>query len=386
MRLRKITEVKNLKDKRVLVRVDFNVPVEKGKVKEDFKIIKSLPTIKYLLSKGARVILVSHLGRPKGVDKKLSLAPVAKCLEKLLGEKVRLDRDPDFRRDDSGARLVLLENIRFFPEEEKCGIILSKQLAGLADLFVLDGFAVAHRASASVSGVAKYLPAYAGLLISAEIEGLEHATAKAKKPLVLILGGAKIETKIPILQNFLTKADYILVGGGIVNTYLAGHGHQLGASLIDKDYIKLMKRLGAHKKIIMPVDVVVGCANGTKARIVSLLKPLKLSKNEGIFDIGPATVKLFSQYIKKAKTLIWNGAMGRFEQHPYQYGTYSLARLFAARSKGQAFGVAGGGETIEILEKLKLAGEIDLVSTGGGAMLEYLSGKILPGIKILKKT
>lgn len=385
MRLRKITDLKNLKDKRILVRVDFNVPLEKGKVKDDFKIKKSLPTIKYLLSKGAKIILVSHLGRPLGVDKKLSLAPVAKCLEKLLGEKVKLISDFRFQISKSDA-VVLLENIRFFSEEEKCDILFSKRLADLADIFVLDGFAVAHRAAASVSGVAKYLPTYAGLLMAEEIEGLERATTKAKKPLVLIIGGAKTETKIPILKNFLNKADYILIGGGIFNTMLAAGGQNVGVSLFDKEHLKLIKSLSGNKKIIKPIDAVVGKENGKNARIVSLAQPLKLTKNEGIFDIGPATVKLFAQYIKKARTLIWNGALGKFEQHPYQYGTYSLARLFAARAQGQAFGVAGGGETVEILEKLKVANEIDLVSTGGGAMLEYLSGKILPGIKILKKT
>ncbi|OGH94341.1 MAG: phosphoglycerate kinase [Candidatus Magasanikbacteria bacterium RIFOXYD2_FULL_41_14] len=386
MHLRKIIEIKNLKGKRILVRVDFNVPVEKGKIKNDFKIIKSLPTINYLLDKGASVILVSHLGRPNGVvDQSLSLRPIAKVLSSFLNKEVKLKSLKELQQKPSNEKIVLLENIRFFPGEEKNDIAFTKELSKLAEIFVSECFAVAHRSSASVTGLAKYLPTYAGLLMAEEVEGIERAVSKPKKPLVVILGGIKTETKIPVLKNFLTKADYILVGGGIASTYFAGKGYGLGVSLLDKDYVGLMKRLGVNKKVIMPVDAVVGQINGAGARLVSLAKPLKLAKNEGIFDVGPATVRLFASYIKKARTLVWNGAMGKFEQHPYEYGTYSLARLFAARSKGKSFGVAGGGETVEILEKLKVAGDVDLVSTGGGAMLEYLSGKILPGVKILKK-
>jgi len=386
MHLRKIIEIKNLKGKRILVRVDFNVPVEKGKIKNDFKIIKSLPTINYLLDKGASVILVSHLGRPNGVvDQSLSLRPIAKVLSSFLNKEVKLKSLKELQQKPSNEKIVLLENIRFFPGEEKNDIAFTKELSKLAEIFVSECFAVAHRSSASVTGLAKYLPTYAGLLMAEEVEGIERAVSKPKKPLVVILGGIKTETKIPVLKNFLTKADYILVGGGIASTYFAGKGYGLGVSLLDKDYVGLMKRLGVNKKVIMPVDAVVGQINGAGARLVSLAKPLKLAKNEGIFDVGPATVRLFASYIKKARTLVWNGAMGKFEQHPYEYGTYSLARLFAARSKGKSFGVAGGGETVEILEKLKVAGDVDLVSTGGGAMLEYLSGKIFPGVKILKK-
>lgn len=385
MRLRKITDVKNLNNKRVLVRVDFNVPVEKGRVQDDYKIRKSLPTIKYLSDRGAIVILVSHLGRPKTIDKKLSLIPVAKCLEKLLSKKVKFCNLSDYECSHDNDELILIENIRFFPEEEKNGIILAKELASLADLFVLDGFAVAHRESASVSGVAKYLPAYAGLLMVEEINGLERATSKAKKPLLLILGGAKTETKIPVLQNFLKKADKVLIGGGILTTLLAARGYKIGGSIVDKENINLIKNIGLNKKIVMPVDVVVGKINGKDARVVSLVKLPRLLNDEAIYDVGPATVRLFSKYIKTANTLIWNGALGKFETHPYEYGTYSLARLFSGRSKGLAFGVVGGGETVEIFENLNLAGDVDLVSTGGGAMLEYLAGKDLPGIKILKK-
>lgn len=382
MRLRKITEIKNLKNKRVLVRVDFNVPVKNGKVEDDYKIIKSLPTIKYLLKKSARVILISHLGRPKGVvNQSLSLRPVAKTLSKFLNREVRLKSLSDLQKKTTNEQIVLMENVRFFSEEEKNDKKFAKELASLADVFVLDGFAVAHREAVSVSGIAKFLPAYAGLLLVEEIEGLMQATDKPKKPLVLILGGAKTETKIPILKNFLKKADHILIGGGIANTFLAGHRHELGISLFDQNYVKLMGRLGVNKKIIMPIDAVVGLPEGKKAKIVSLVRPLKLSKDEGIFDIGPATVKIFTDYIKKAKTIIWNGAMGKFEQHPYQYGTYCIARIFAAHSKGKAFGVAGGGETVEVFEKLKLSDDVDLISTGGGAMLEFLAGKVLPGVK-----
>ena len=426
MRIRKLIDIKNLKNKRVLVRVDFNVPVKEGKVKDVYKIKKSLPTIQYLIKKGAQVILVSHLGRPKGVDKSLSLAPVAKELEKMLGQTVALgelchceaegrsnpsapQKPPGLLRcslrlaprNDNGV--VLLENIRFFPEEEKNDKKFAKQLAGLAEIFVLDGFAVAHRDAASVSGVAKFLPAYAGLLLTQEIEGLSKVTDKPKKPLVAIIGGVKMETKIPVIKQLLKKANYILVGGGIMNTYLWAKGYDVGASLVDKEFKKAALAFGKNKKIILPVDVVVGKSNGSEARVVNChseppkgvknpltnekgsFASLRMTSGEAIFDIGPKTVQLFAKYIKKANTLVWNGALGMFEQSPYQHGTYAVARLFAARSKGKAFGVTGGGETVQILQKLGIIDEVDLVSTGGGAMLEYLSGDKLPGVKAVTK-
>jgi len=387
MKLREISKVKNLSGKRVLLRADFNVPLKNGKIKEAYKIEKSLPTIEFLSKKGARLILVSHLGRPKGADKKLSLKPVAAELEKLLKKKIKLVGVGDWRKVQTATEkikkgeIILLENIRFIKGEEKDDPKLARELAGLADIFVLDGFAVAHRDSASVSGVAKHLPSYAGLLLAEEVAGLSRLLEKPKKPFVAVVGGIKMETKIPLLKKLLAKADRVLLGGGIANTCFWAKGMKTGRSSVEKNFKVIARSLLKNKKVVLPVDVVVGGAKGEKARAVQLDRKFKaLDSRIGVFDIGPRTISLFAKHIKGANTLVWNGAMGMFEQHPYQFGTYSIARLFGSRAKGKAFGVCGGGETVEVLKKLKLMEEIDLVSTGGGAMLEFLSGKKLPGL------
>jgi phosphoglycerate kinase len=391
MKIKSIQQIKDLANRTIFLRADFNVPVKNGKVLDNYKIKKSLSTIKFLTDKRAKVVLVSHLGRPNGVDKKLSLKPTAMELEKFLQKRVKLIDFFDLRKAKEkidkllpGA-VIMLENIRFAKGEEENSESLAKELAGLADIFVLDGFAVAHRQSASVSGVAKHLPAYAGLLLEQEISGLDMALKKPKKPLVVVLGGIKMETKIPVLKNLLKKANYILVGGGILTTYLWAKGYKVGGSLADKNFKKEILSYCSKRKIILPVDAVVGAKDGKSARAVSVKSISLKNKGQSIFDIGPKTIRLFSRYIKKANTLVWNGAMGYFEQHPYEYGTYSVARLVASRSKGRAFGIAGGGETMEALKKLRLISDIDLASTGGGSMLEYLSGKALPGIEALKK-
>lgn len=384
MKLRSIKDAKHLLGQRVLVRVDFNVPVKNGKVQDNFKIQKSLPTIKFLLHSGSRVILVSHLGRPKKKDKKLSLLPVAHELEKLLGTKVAFENLED-RDDWEGKKLVLLENIRFYKGEEDNDKSFAKQLAAVGDIFVLDGFAVAHRDAASVSGIQNYLPSYAGLLLAQEIEGLSKVVETPKHPLVVVLGGIKMETKIPLLKNLLPKADKVLLAGGIINTYLAATGNEVGDSLIDAQYKQEAIKFVKNKKSIYPVDVIVGTDKGKKARVVSLDKKLVLKKGEAIFDIGPKTVALFAKNLKSARTIIFNGALGMFEQSPYQHGTYAVVRYIGSRAKGKAFVVCGGGETVEILRHLELMNDMDLVSTGGGAMLEFLSGKKLPGLKNLIK-
>jgi len=405
MKIRKLTDIKNLKNKRVLVRVDFNVPVKDGRVANNQRILLSIPTIEYLLKKKAQVVLLTHLGRPVGYngkengeyDKKFDLGPVAEKLGELIKKKIKLVSDfnspisnyfvlaeKEVEKMAEGD-IIMLENIRFFPDEAKDIKVLSKDLAKLADIFVLDGFAVAHRGAASVSGVAKLLPSYAGLLLTQELEGLSHVTEKPKKPFVAIIGGVKCETKIPVLNNFLKKASYILVGGGVVNTYLWAKGNKVGASVIDKDFKKEILKICVNKKIILPVDVVVGKLDGSGAHIVLTDKKINLSAAEAILDIGPRTTQLFAKYIKKANTLVMNGALGYFEQSPYQHGTYAISRLFAARSRGKAFGVAGGGETVQILQKLGIMDDVDLVSTGGGAMLEYLGGQKLPGVQAVTK-
>lgn len=390
MNIKHFDQAGKISGKTVLVRADFNVPIAGKKIKDNYKIKKGLATIQSLVEKGAKVVIVSHLGRPKKTEKAFSLKPVAEELGRFLQKKIALLDVTDLKKTKQYIAqlpmrsVVMLENIRFLKGETANAQPLAKALAGLADIFVLDGFAVAHRDAASVSGVAAYIPAYAGTLLAEEVRGLDMALNHPKKPFVAVLGGIKMETKIPVLKNFLVKADYILVGGGIANTYMWAKGEKVGASVIDADFKKQILTLCAKKKVIMPIDFVVGQKNGKKARIVSA-KQMMLKKTEGIFDIGPATIMMFASYIKKAKTIVWNGAMGNFEQRPYQYGTYSIAHVVAARSRGKAYGVAGGGETIEILKKLQILNGIDMASTGGGSMLEYMGGKKLPGLEILKK-
>ncbi|MBI4427001.1 MAG: phosphoglycerate kinase [Candidatus Magasanikbacteria bacterium] len=391
MKIKTIKQIRNLSGKRVLARVDFNVPLENGKIIDDSRILASIPTIEYLMKKGAKVILVSHLGRPEGLDKKLSLAPVAKRVEELMKKKVKLirtGRDLSVPDKMKNGEVVMLENIRFFPDEAKNENDFGKKLAGIADIFVLDGFAVAHRDSGSVTGVAKHLPSCAGLLLEKEIIGLSKAIEKPKKPFVLVLGGAKMETKLPVLKNLLPKADYVLIGGGIFNTYLKAKGFKVGKSLVDGDYLKEALKYCSIKKVIKPVDVIVGKESGKVARVVPVGKKgyfAALRMTEGVYDIGPQTIRLYAKYIKQAQTIVWNGAMGYFEQKPYDVGTLSIARLVASRSKGKAFGIIGGGETLQVMEKVKMTEFVDLVSTGGGAMLEFLSGQRLPGLKLLTK-
>ena len=389
-----IKKVKNLAGKVVLVRVDFNVPMEGKKVADDSRIQASLPTIQYLVEKKAKVIIATHLGRPDGkVVDSLKLDPVATRLSSLLKVKVKKMAEVTGPRVEvtlqkmQPGEVLMLENVRFSSDEKNETGELSKQLAEYADVFVLDGFAVAHRAAASVSGVPRHIPGYAGLLLEREVAGLDTLLHRPKAPFVVILGGAKMETKIPVLKNLLPRATCVLLGGGVINTYFKARGYGVGDSLLNAEYVSQALRYCRNRKAIVPLDVVVGRPDGRKSRIVKVgKKPHTLCEpGEGIFDIGPATIELYKSYIQKAKTLVWNGAMGYFEQQPYDTGTLAIARLVAAQSKGKAFGVVGGGETVQALEMVHMSDAVDLVSTGGGAMLEYLSGEKLPGIEVLKR-
>ena len=398
--MKTINKLKNLSGKIVLLRVDYNVPLKKSKILDDEKIIKSLPTIQALQAKEAKIIIVTHLGRPEGkIVPTLKVNPLALRLGELLKQRiVKLDSKNWAKSGGDQMRLemlttidamrpgevAMLENIRFSKDEEGNKGTLAEELANLADIFVLDGFAVSHRADASVVGVAKYLPSYAGLLMESEVKALSKVLQRPRKPLVAIIGGIKAETKIPVIKNLLKKSNYILIGGGIVNTYLYALGFKIGSSVVDKKYAKEILQYCKNKKVIKPLDVVVGDIKGKKYWVKDLDKNFKITdKNLAIYDIGPKTIHEFAKYIKKAKTIVWNGAMGYFEQKPYQHGTYSIARLVATRSKGTAFGVVGGGETLLSLEAVKMSEYVDHISTGGGAMLEFLSGKKLPGVKIL---
>ena len=405
--MRSIRDVKNLKNKRVLVRVDFNVPIKRGRVLDETRLTASLPTIEYLIKEKAKVVLVTHLGRPDGKKvAALSVKPVAKRLAQLLHCSIAVLSKwsgmaawKTVENMKPGA-VVMLENVRFFSGEEKNDPAFAKELSGLADIFVLDGFAVAHRAAASVAGVAKFLPSYAGLLLEQEISGLEKVIKNPQHPFVMVIGGAKMETKVPVIKNLLSKADHILVGGGIVNTYLKARGYGVGDSLVDDKFKKEALAYGRSGKIVWPVDVVVGDRNGKNVKVVPITKtkseicsdaPVRSpdqqrrdNSKSAIYDIGPRSIQLFATYIKHARTLVWNGAMGYFEQKPYDIGTLAMARLVASRSKGKAYGVVGGGETLQALEMVGMGEYVDLVSTGGGAMLEFLAGKKLPGVEALQ--
>jgi phosphoglycerate kinase len=377
--------------KRVLVRVDFNVPIEDGQIRDKTRIVASLPTIRYLLNKGAKVILCSHLGRPKGApDAKYSLKPVAAALADLLGQPVAFAEDcigPQARAAADQlqpGQVLLLENLRFHAEEEKNDPEFSRALAGLADLYVNDAFGSAHRAHASTEGVTKFLPAVAGLLLSKEIEVLGEALNNPKRPLIVILGGAKISDKIPVIENLIGKADALLLGGGMAYTFLAAQGYEVGKSLLDKEKIPLAKDLLEKAKakgvaLELPLDIVVTTELKEDA-------PRKVVDRSEIpvdwmgADIGPDTVRLFSTYICKAQTIIWNGPMGVFEIPPLAEGTRAIGKMMA---ESHANTIVGGGDSAAALEELGLADRMSHISTGGGASLEFLEGKVLPGVAAL---
>lgn len=400
MPLLSIEDVFDWRGKIVLVRADLNVPIENGVIKDDFKIVSSLPTIRYLTAHKATVILVSHLGRPAGrPDTALSLLPIARHLEKKLHRTVlfidqgKLPAKQRWKLVKEAAEkmplggIILLENIRFFPGEDDASSPLARGLARCADVFVLEGFGVSHRAAASVSGVAAYLPSFAGLLLKKEVTALEKIMTKPRRPLVLVLGGAKVESKIPLLKAFVKRADTILLGGAIMSVYLAAHGFKVGGMKVDKKSARELLAVLKRGNVVMAVDAVVGGAEGENARVVDFDRSFSLDNpEEFLFDVGPKTLALFKKVITKAKTIVWNGALGKFECKKYRTGTVTLVRLLAERGRQGAEVIAGGGETAEIIRSERVASSYTLVSTGGGAMLDFLSSteKKLPGIAALE--
>jgi len=392
MKIATIQKVKNLKNKVVFLRVDFNVALQKGKVKEDYKIKAELETINYLLGKGVKLIIATHLGEPKGKPEiACSVKPVAARLQKLLKKPVKFCAETiGPKAVNAAARLkageiLMLENLRFNAGELTNDNKFAQELARLADVYINDAFAVCHRDQASVSAIKKYLPAYAGLLLAQEITAL-NKIIKPKKPLVVIMGGAKIATKAPLISKLYPSASHILLGGALANNFFKYQKKEIGKSLFDADSLICVNKLCRVKKnalkIILPVDVVVR----TKSGSAKLRRPEEVRKDEMILDIGPETISLFAQYIKKAQTLVWNGPMGKFEEDGFRQGTLSIARLIASRSSGKAYGLVGGGETIEALKLTKMAEYVDWVSTAGGAMLTYLGGGKMPGLaKIVNK-
>lgn len=383
-----------IKGKRVLLRVDFNVPMSAGEVTDDTRIRAALPTIKHLRGQGARLILVSHLGRPKGTVKdELRLDPVARQLEKLLGAPVaKVDTAIGEEAQQAVSALkdgdvLLLENIRFYPGEEKNEPAFARELAQLADIFVNDAFGTAHRAHASTVGVADYLPAYAGLLMEREIQMLGQVLTASRRPFVAIIGGAKVSDKIGVIRNLLAKVDTLLIGGGMANTFLAAKGFDLGESKVEEDKLDLARELLAEAEdlgvqLLLPADVVVADAFSADAGQQIVKAELGVPKGWMALDIGPLARQQFAEAISKAATVVWNGPMGVFEFDAFATGTAAIAEAIA---DSKAFSVVGGGDSAAALEKLGKADAIDHISTGGGASLEFLEGKTLPGIAILLK-
>ncbi len=379
--------------KRILVRADFNVPLdeETGAIADDSRIQATLPTIRYLIDQGARIILCSHLGRPKGkVVEKLRLAVIAQRLSRILRQEVEMAPDSIGSEVEKaiaklkGGDILLLENIRFHPEEEANDASFAKSLARLADVFVNDAFGASHRTHASVVGVANYLPAVAGLLVEKEIKVLGDILANPVRPFAELVGGAKVSDKISVLENTMDKVDYLLVGGSMAATFLKAKSYQVGMSLVESDKIELAAKLmkeeakrGVH--LMLPVDVVIAETLDDKSR-VKTVSVGEIPSDWRIVDIGPQTISDFSKELQRCQTIFWNGPMGIYEIPQFAQGTQAMARLLAGL---EAATIIGGGSTAEVVIEMKLADKMTFVSTGGGASLRFLGGGKLPGVEVL---
>lgn len=397
MKLKSIKQLKKLKGKKVILRVDWNVELDKHKDIDETKIPYFLDTIKHLKKHKAKIILITHLGRPKGrFNKKYSLKPLISKINKkykldikfkkfnIIKENEKIHRSIKSIKD---GQIICLENIRFYSQEKENDRAFSKTLAEFGDIYVNDAFSVCHRKHASVVGITKYIPSYAGLLTLEEVKNL-NKIAKPKKPSVAILGGAKLNTKLKLLKKLLIKYDHVCLGTLPARVVLKANKKPSGKELIkeSKETMKLIKQLSKKykNKLILPQDVIV--ASNTRKTAKPIYKKISnVKKTEYILDIGPETIKEYSLLIKKAKTLMWNGPLGMFEVSAFKHGTIIIARMFGARAKGKAFGVIGGGETLAAINQAKVKHFIDFNSTGGGAMLDYLYNPNLPGLKALQK-
>ena len=378
---------------KVLCRCDFNVPMKDGEITDDFRIVAALPTIQYLIENKARVILMSHMGKPKGEPKpELSLAPVAKRLEELLGQEVKFSSCPtvicDHIREVADGlqpgEVMLLENTRYRVEETKSEEPFTGELASLGELFVNDAFGTAHRDHSSTAGIARYLPTVSGFLIEKEVKFLGDALESPERPLLAILGGAKVETKIPVMENLLGKVDQILIGGGMSYTFFKAMGYEIGKSLLDEECIEISKGLLEKAKasgveMLLPVDTV--CTDDFEANnVIEVYDSDKIPADLMGMDIGPKTIALYKDVIAKAKTIVWNGPMGVFETAQFAVGTKAIAECLAGLD---ATTIVGGGDSAAAVEQLGYADKMTHISTGGGASLEFLEGKGLPGVECI---
>jgi len=384
----------DVRNKKVIVRCDFNVPLKDGVITDDIRITSSIPTISYLLENGAAVILMSHLGRPEGEpNMKYTLAPVAERLSQLLGQQISFVSSPTVVDDEvrkaaaalQPGQVLLLENVRFRKEETKNGEALAKELAELADIYVNDAFGTAHRAHSSTAGIAAHLPAVSGFLMEKELKFLGDAVETPERPFVAILGGAKVSDKIPVIENLLEKVDTILIGGGMAFTFLKAMGYEIGNSKLEEEMVDmaagLMKK--AEEKgvaMYLPVDVVAASEFAEDADFV-LCTAKEIPADRMGLDIGPRSCRLFASEIAKAKTIVWNGPMGVFEMHRFSAGTLAVAKAMA---ESDGVTIIGGGDSAAAVQMFGLGDEMTHISTGGGASLEFLEGKVLPGVAALQ--
>ena len=388
-----IKDHENLNQKKILLRLDLNVPLKDGVVTDETRINKIVPVIDFLIKKKSKIIIISHVGRPKGeINKKLSLKPICENLEKKINHKIKLFSDNVFKlkKEDlfknADDQIVLLENVRFYKEEEKNDTFFAKHLAKLGDLYVNDAFSCSHRSHASVSKITQFLPSFAGLQLESEINALKKVTTEIKKPITCIIGGSKITTKIGIIKNLIPKFDNIIIVGGMANNIIDYQGNNVGKSIKEENYEIIVKEIfetsNNHScKIIFPEDVLVG----KNLNDTSKTKELNDIKNDDlILDIGPKTIKKIKEIIEISNTVLWNGPAGYFENPNFANGSYEIAKAISIRNKKKSiYSVVGGGDTIAVINQINVLKDFNFVSTAGGAFLEYLEGKELPGIKAL---
>ena len=388
-----IKDQKNLNKKKVLLRLDLNVPLKKGLITDETRIDKIIPIINFLIKKQSKIIIISHVGRPKGkIITDLSLKPICKNVEKKINKKIRLVKEDIFKLKkedlfkDPNDQIVFLENIRFYKEEEKNDTNFAQHLAKLADLYVNDAFSCSHRAHASVSKITEFLPSFAGLQLETEISALKKVTTEIKKPITCIIGGSKISTKIGIIKNLISKFDNIIIVGGMANNIIKYKGNQIGKSIKEENcdlmIEEIFETLKSHScKIIFPEDVLIGKNLDDEPQIKQLDN---IKDDDIILDIGPKTLDKIKRIIENSETVLWNGPAGYFENPNFANGSYDIAKAITKKNKNNTiYSVVGGGDTIALINKIRLIENFNFVSTAGGAFLEYLEGKELPGIKAL---